>query len=160
MSSDTEDRGAILFLDIDGVLFLGVSACDGLHNSDRFDKTCVENLNRILEKTGCRIIISSTWQNDFTLQQLVEIFAWNGVMAPPLGCTSPDESMPVISSERALEIQRWLGRHGAGRGKPRWCAVDDMDLSKSLPNFVRCDPSVGLGDRKVAKEIILALTGR
>jgi hypothetical protein len=150
----------ILFLDIDGVLFLGVSSGDGLHRSDPFDKDCVEGLDFVFSKTNCEIVITSSWQNEYTLEQMKEIFAWNGVRATILDFSGLENSIVIPSNrarDRAREIQDWLAAKNADKTL-RWCAVDDLDLGDALENFVRCDPYVGIKDPEVVSHVIKILT--
>ena len=146
----------VLFLDIDGVLFLDGPTLDGLYDSDPFDKQCVSGLNAIIEKTDCEIVVTSLWQNEYTLEQLREIFAWNGVIPAPMQVSSPDPSVFGTYDNRSKEILAWIGSHtkATRTNRFRWCAVDDLNLSVQLENFVQCDPEVGLGDRAVVMKAI------
>lgn len=149
----------VLFLDIDGVLFLGVSRGDGIHGSDLFDKQCIESLNEILIRTECEIVITSTWQNDFTVGQLKEIFAANGIRSVPIGVSSMIDGGFVLSTNRADDIQKWLTTNDETGGLI-WCAVDDTDLGNAIKNFVKCDPEIGLKGASIASEVIAILKAR
>jgi hypothetical protein len=69
-----------------------------------------------------------------------------------VGCT------PVLGA-RAAEIVEWLRRERAdGPGGPRYCVLDDWDISGSgfdISRFVRCDSSQGLTAAKA--DIAIAL---
>ena len=53
----------------------------------------------------------------------------------------------------------WLNTHDTN-GRFSWGAVDDMDLSLGLDNFVRCpDNNYGLSYRGVTEKIISTLNG-
>lgn len=146
----------VLFLDIDGVLFLGVSKGDGVHGSDSFDKECIKSLNEILTKTECDIVVTSTWQNDFTLEQLKEIFAANGIKSAPIGVSSIIEGGFVLSTNRAEDILKWLAVNDKTDALT-WCAVDDSNLGNVIKNFVKCDPEVGLRGSSIVSRIISIL---
>jgi hydroxymethylpyrimidine pyrophosphatase-like HAD family hydrolase len=65
----------LIFLDIDGVLV----TTNSLIPSDKyfghtFDKNCVQNLIEILDATGAKVVISSSWREGRTLSQLQSIF--------------------------------------------------------------------------------------
>jgi hypothetical protein len=143
----------VLFLDIDGVLFIGVSKGDGLYASDLFDAKCVDALNRILTETKCEMVITSTWQNDFDLEQLKNIFAANGIRSPPSAVSSIVDGGFVVSTERANDILKWLAINNASNAIT-WCAVDDSDLSSSIKNFVKCDSEIGLKDPSVVSNVL------
>lgn len=56
----------VLFLDIDGVVCLhdrekGINFSDG-GADDRFDAECCKRLKRIIDATGCKIVLSSAWR--------------------------------------------------------------------------------------------------
>jgi hypothetical protein len=148
----------VLFLDIDGVLFLGVSTGAGIHGSDPFDERCVDNLNRITKDTACEIIVTSTWQNEYSLQQLQEIFRENGVTNAPAGVSSVIDGGFVLSTNRGQEILDWL-KINDGTNRLKWCAVDDCDLTHFIQNFVKCDPRSGLSDPSISTAVISILNG-
>src|SRR5581483_3504008 len=108
------------------------------------------------------IIITSSWQNEFTLEQLREIFAWNGIRPAPINLSSPDGHSLVSHSRRGQEILDWLASDAnverTDNPNFRWCALDDLDLSTQLSNFVKCDPNTGLKDRQVVSRVISILT--
>jgi hypothetical protein len=149
----------ILFLDIDGVMVpIGTGATNnGLYDHDPFDIDCVKELNTIIEKTDCEIIISSTRRHFFDFEQIQEIFSWNGVQKVPSDLTpnyeskfGPDEEWENI---RCHEISGWLSNNDTNQ-ELKWCAVDDMDLSLGLQNFVWCHPKEGLKSKGVTGQII------
>jgi len=139
-----------LYTDIDGVLCLGSEWTPkqtpwGLMY--RFNKKAVEIYNYILEKTGAEIIVTSDWKNDHDLEELGEIFEWQGVIKKPIGVTSSTKYTNIffIDRDRCREILKHVEEH-----KPdRWVAIDDMPLhewwtgdyiydkiSKEDPHFV------------------------
>jgi hypothetical protein len=101
----------VIFLDIDGVL-----------NSQKFyeetedfmwDMFCpraVKNLNEILEKTGAKIVVSSSWRLGRSIDGLKVLFTQNGVneskiigVTPKLHFHQKNYSVP-----RGCEIKHWL----------------------------------------------------
>ena len=118
-----------LYTDIDGVLCLGSET--KTHNTKwgsvyKFNKKAVEIYNEILEKTGAEIIISSDWRNSFILEQLGEIFEWQGVIKKPIGVTPNVKytSAQFLERDRAQEILMHVKEH-----KPDvWVAIDDLNL--------------------------------
>ena len=133
----------IFFIDIDGVL--STSSCWGKGDNNKwgaymFDSKCVAVLNFILQETGADMILSSDWRHHYTLQEIREIFAHNGVIKGPIGFTerSPTYTAMNLESGRADEIKHWLKVH-AWKGDIKWVAVDDLNMDEWLhPNFVFC----------------------
>lgn len=146
----------VLFLDHDGVICLssqwgGRYKKKGYDNNpetpldirmDSFDNKAVKVLNKIIEETGCEIVISSDWKRWGTLGQMKEMYVTRGIK-PPIDYT-PDlkdfdsdtehllKSTNDYEEIRVMEINKYLMDHPE---ITQWVAVDDMDLSK-LNNFV------------------------
>lgn len=100
----------IIFLDIDGVL--NYYDCwlrsENQNTQDVWDEDCVNELNRIINETGAKVVISSTWRLYPELDQLIEndIGIKEGAI---IGKTK--DYLPIIRSEgtcRGDEIQDWL----------------------------------------------------
>ena len=150
----------ILFLDIDGVMVLESHKGngEGVHGHDPFFKGSVEALNNIITATKCEIVISSGLRRFFDLEQIQEIFLWNGIHKfQDYDGKSELPAQREIEMLRCLEVMSWLRAHDAN-GRFSWCAVDDMDLSFGLDKFVRCpDNNLGLSYRGVPEKIISIL---
>ena len=116
-----------LFLDFDGVLNTANYAKqlkrEGIDLYDEFgpmfDPTTIANLNRIVEETGCKIVLSSSWRNEGFMRMLAlwkdrnlpgELFAMTPIL---LSTTYQDArsgemfSIPERNA-KALEINAWL----------------------------------------------------
>ena len=133
-----------LFLDFDGVLNTGKYARqmkrEGIDPFDEFgamfDPEAIANLKHIVELTGCKIILSSTWRNE-GIMRMREL--WK------------DRNLPgeIFSMEaKALEINAWLDQN-AGRDY-RYVILDDEDyfFPKQQEHLVLTDDKEGLTDRK------------
>jgi hypothetical protein len=136
----------LIFLDMDGVLngdddrFCGVNA------------DCAKRLQRIIEATGAKLVISSAWRymilngamTDLGFQYLL---ATHGIVADVVGHTCSDEEVP----ERGEQIRAWL-RHNGPRPE-KWLAIDDRgDVEFSHFNekmLVQTDGTIGLTDEDV-----------
>jgi len=150
----------IIFLDIDGVI--ATSQCWGKGNDNKwdaymFDPKCVAVLNFILKETGAEIVLSSDWKSHYTLFEMNEIFAHNGVIKGPM-CFTPNSKTYTgdnLEGGRSDEILAWLNHHcKSSKSEPRvfdikWVAVDDLDMTEKfgdisgnyqtgLKNFVHC----------------------
>lgn len=142
----------ILFLDLDGVIC--TTSCYGRGTDNkwgtyRFDSKCVSTLNFIIQETGCEIILSSDWRFHYTLQEIREIFEYNGVIKGPIGFTPRSKTYTGNNLEngRSDEIKMWL-EHNAWKDDVKWVAVDDLNMSENfdvhgnviggVKNFVHC----------------------
>jgi hypothetical protein len=92
----------VIFLDFDGVLNNNRSIAE-FGNCYQFDPLCVEALNRILEETGARVVISSSWRCFWSLAENTETLEVNGVLPGRV-----IDSTPELSVDRGYEIDAWL----------------------------------------------------
>lgn len=149
-----------IFLDIDGVLATNSTYGVGTKNKwgcYMFDVKCVAVFNFILQETGAEIILSSDWRVHYTLQEMREIFAHNGVLRGPIGFTSKLRTYDTTNLEsiRADEIRAWLDLH-AWKDDVKWVVIDDLNMDEWLhPNFVLCPNHQDGIKRKGLREIII-----
>ena len=103
-------RMKIVFLDIDGVLNTG--GFRHTFGGDRIDPFLVQNLAYILFKTGCKIVVSSTWKfnmNDVFLALQCDAFD----NRPPQGMIDRITGSIIDSTfdlDTREEENPWLGR--------------------------------------------------
>src|SRR5690349_18786719 len=102
------NEGAIIFLDIDGVLIPSRNLAQR-----KPALTCVRNLNILAGATGAVVVVSSTWRNAGLGRTTFLLQSW-GVAAPIVGLT------PELASQkngiwqakpRGREIQEWLAHN-------------------------------------------------
>lgn len=151
----------IIFLDIDGVhnhrdWYKQVKKYmkdNNLTDDDffHFDPECVERTNRITDKTGAKIVVSSTWRKGKTLEQLQELFKKVGFTGDVIGKT------PVLNYRnhidlvpRGCEIHHWINNNKGilGTNLLNWkdyvIIDDDGDmLYWQRKNFFQTDGSGG-----------------
>lgn len=138
----------VIFLDIDGVL--NSNRYDRERSPDdtnNIDETRLPLLQRIVEQTNARIVLSSSWRKhwdadeslcDETGKGLNQVFARYGLTI--FGKT------PVISpGDRDKEVRAWLSAHDGD--VEAFVIIDDIltgwgDLSDQL---VRTSPRIGRG---------------
>ena len=135
-----------LFLDIDGVLnhdewFESVHYIKHQENwkKSMFDPECVARVNKILEATGARLVVSSSWRSMTDLKEIFE-----GVGLPTDFDITPCADMIYSREEydwdspvfwRGNEIKYYLDRHPTGN-----CVIldDDCDmLDEQLEHFIQ-----------------------
>ena len=137
-----------IFLDIDGVLatsnqyYTNPKKWHAEYTCYRFDKKCVDVFNAILNNINDYVIIlSSDWQDKYSLQGMNRIFEWNGVNAFITDFTGMawgtkfTNVMTELEECRAYDITKYVEDHEI----ERWLAIDDLDLSPWIDedHFVR-----------------------
>jgi hypothetical protein len=109
------NQNSYIFLDIDGVLNTDGHLRRQIAEKGRSTRMdwcpiACNNLSRLCKKFGSRIVITSSWKNEFDLVTLKHIFESNGISKELIEDVTP--SVAVISEEedycRGNEIQQWL----------------------------------------------------
>lgn len=141
----------VLFLDIDGVLnsmayFQRIAGTrDGLSlpafTRSQFDPEAVEHLNRIVAKTECCVVISSSWRLAYRRTQMYDLLREVGFKGRVL-----DMTPNLMTDVRAREIQAWLTEHREERFVERFAIVDDNHDAGIgyAPYFVQTEFATGL----------------
>lgn len=130
----------ILFLDVDGVLKV----------PGRSDGEPVALLHRVIEQTGCRIVLSSAWRRMGLAQAETEIRMQLGYKGPGFVGRTPD----LMGAPRGHEIAAWLAASADPVGC--WAVVDDdPDMPFVGHRFVKTNTRIGLDE--VAAERLVAL---
>lgn len=130
----------IIFLDIDGVLNV---YCEGRDQFGcTFHTNFVENLRNIIDKTGAKIVISSSWRTD-GLDVMKELWKYRDLPGDVIDVT-PDPYDLIKEGkfefydqvERGHEIQDWLDNH---KEVTNYVIIDDDNdmLDNQRENFVR-----------------------
>lgn len=139
---------------------------------DNFDKKAISCLNRILEKSGAEIVVSSDWKNWANVEEMGEYYEQQGIIKKPIAFT-PDLGKCTWYQEmdfswlsnwdseqcRAIEIQQYL------KDNPEithWVAVDDLNMGKdegwkdwALNNFVLTSRSIeGIKQQRIEEKIL------
>lgn len=153
----------IIFLDIDGVI-----ATNGHWYFDddfylptgkkvpySWNSDCCKILSDILESTDTKVVISSDWRLNFTLDEIKELFKIHGIN-PDRVIGTTEKTKPKRMSEwnqveilREKEILNWVHVNNP----VHWVAIDDLYLA-GLPkeNFVMVrDSSKGLDQELVSR---------
>ena len=145
-------RDRVIFLDFDGVLnswqWAKRTNQSGLLG---IDPEAVSRVREIVERTGCLIVVSSTWRLSRSVEALREVFASKGYPEPVpiIGKTRADVSYPEPAREnkRGCEIQAWLDEH---HEVTTICILDDdHDMAHLLPYLVSTSMEDGIQPRHV-----------
>ena len=140
----------VLLFDIDGVL--NDHSWNPIAKSNNIMPKMVEQFNRIIHETDCKLVISSAWRymvigGALTLPGFAYMLRTHGVTdkAEIIGMTASDEDEP----NRSDQILAWIAEHPEVTS---WVAVDDLNLDLG-DNFVQTDSKVGL-TQELAEVII------
>ena len=147
----------ILFLDIDGVLnnrFTHLGPNHHTWNDWHFkglDRSLIPHLNRIIEETGAKIVLSSTWRLHHTPEQMHARLTSAG-MKPEIEIIDRTDVLNhgPIYVPRCQEIEKWLDEH------PEVVdfAVLDDDGDANIPgHFVHTVHDVGLTEEDANEAI-------
>jgi hypothetical protein len=140
----------IIFLDIDGVLnstewsesrplrdFIPPRLAQQAFDEERIDLNCVELLRTVVQLTGARLVMTSTWRRRIGVSEFVRLFAlygWNE--APVIGVTPR-----IAGLIRGDEVEAWLSNNDyAG---PYVCVDDDDDFRIGQP-LIQTNREVGM----------------
>jgi len=141
----------VIFLDIDGVLVTGDhlialkdAGQDSYDRSDddrifhHFNPDTIRELNRITNKTGARLVISSTWRFNGK-DRIRALFKERGIQGHITGMT---DLQPSPKDSRGYEISDYLHRH---RIETYIILDDDSDMRPDqMDRLVKCDFKTGL----------------
>lgn len=112
----------VIFLDIDGVMNSSTTMT-GSEKMWEIHSVLVERLNRIIERTGAKLVLSSTWRLDPDWR---EVMKKAGIAEVFLGITPRMPHPPGFGAEfmeRGKEIEEWLSINPYGVKK--YCIIDD-----------------------------------
>lgn len=149
----------VIFLDFDGVMDTGsydsYLVNNNMPNVDEygpvFDPMCVKALESILNATDAQIVVSSTWKDFMTIEEIQKMWSCRKLPGVVIGMT------PSCSRHRGDEIDVWLEECGTSC---EYVIVDDMDESQfnehQYDRLFTVNPYNGLND-EVADKIIEVL---
>ena len=124
----------IIFLDIDGVL--------NFYGSDFLDKSCLNNLKYIIDNTGAKIVVISTWRvclDDNYLNKYVSKPNSQLLEYRKLFENTFTENLkwidiaPDLAERRSEEVALWLKEHPETE---KFVIIDDFncEYNKNYPN--------------------------
>lgn len=143
----------VIFLDFNGVI-APVPHPGGKIKVEHFKPTCIEQLNKITDATGAKIVVTSMWRGSFNVLQLRALLWMAGVEGKILDKTSAD-----FENEREYEICDYVMKH-LQRGD-QYVILDDMELQNFggiSKHHIQTNPTIGLTPAD-AREAIRILNG-
>ncbi|MDR1812562.1 MAG: hypothetical protein LBQ87_07030 [Candidatus Fibromonas sp.] len=116
-----------------------------------WDKTAVKEIKRILDATGAKIVVSSSWRSGTTGDYLPFLLRIHGLQEYLYGYNPiflegfpKDKEYEYLAHARSIEILEYLKMHPHIR---KWAAVDDVNLPDDFPeNAVVTYPKITAGD--------------
>jgi len=140
----------IVFLDFDGVIITPESSFRRIGPLEAAHPKAIEALNYLLSETGARLVISSTWREDYSVEELRKLLKGWGVAAEILGTT------PLLD-QRSEEIQSWLDECSLPIGA--FVILDDMtDMGHLASRLINTDFETGLtmSHAVAARDLLIA----
>lgn len=155
----------IIFLDVDGVLNSeelchqwkekGEKGYGGFFEEGdvatdenvKWGQNMVDNLKRIVDSTGAKIVISSTWRKFFSVEKFQEMFRVYGWEDAPV-----IDKTQLTRSSRGWEVNTWLNKNLRVKD---YVIIDDYPdfYASQLSRFVETNPDVGLTSEDADKAI-------
>lgn len=132
------DGPRVIFLDFDGVLnsmqyFKARPPTEGTkewRECHDLDPAGIKIVNDILQQTGAKVVVSSTWRHGRTVERLQELLAARGFQGEVIDMT-PRIYTPSV---RGDEIQEWLDLNPCSG----YAIIDDdSDMAHLLPRLVK-----------------------
>lgn len=169
----------LIFLDFDGVLNSSEFSAHQYRNDEPtqdsmgfnlFDPQAIECMNRIVDVTGAKIIVTSSWRY-LGLAKLQKLWKERGLHGEIIGMTSlhvVDELILEIGLEwlerepnrspRSEEIAHWLKSYNINLKSyninANYVILDDLPMPKEFqPHAVQINPKVGLTAIEVKQAI-------
>lgn len=165
----------LIFLDVDGVLNheLYYVEKDQQQRADEvgypqseFDPKTIQLLNSIVEQTGAKIVISSCWRNNRTVEELKELFKSVGIDEDNIIGKTPNlavydlatKQRTHLSTPRGCEIEEYLEINYGYKADVKYVILDDDGdmLLHQQKNFIWIDSYAGLTEDH-ARQIIKIL---
>ena len=142
----------VIFFDIDGVLnsrwFIDkMWALTKEYRYDPIDPDAMKKLNIIVEKTGAKLVICSTWRYSHTVEELQTIFEKHGFIGEIIDTTDVNSH-----NLRGNDINKWICEN---HNVSKYCVIDDDNeiFNKDVHKFVHVSNLVGLTYKDVYKAI-------
>lgn len=149
----------IIFLDIDGVLNNYDILAKADAQPDTIDPVMVSRVNKIVEATGAKIVLSSTWRIMFGLEQTVNAYLIPAGLKGEVIDATPHLHRTAWGATitRGKEIALWLAMNP---GVERFVILDDLDedeMGNLSSHLIKTTFYVdgGLQDRHVGEAIAL-----
>lgn len=152
----------LIFLDFDGVInsheymFFNREKWESRDDSEMIDSDALILLNKIIEETEAKVVISSSWRLHFEIEELKGFLSKKGFIGEVIDKTSDGfwiDKENHISSQRGHEIQKWLYEHSKSNIESFVILDDNSDMVHLMPYLVQTTWQYGLQEEHVRKAI-------
>ncbi len=140
----------IIFLDCDGVL--NHYKCNFKFDHFPVDTECVNELNRITDKTKAKIVVSSSWRIRHTLGELIKLLKSKGITGDIVGRTPNIEE-----GLRGKEIIQWLRENDIQIYNCIAIDDDSFDMNEVKDNLIKTNFMNGGLTKELADLAIMKL---
>jgi len=131
----------VVFLDFDGVLNQGYDKVRGAPSGfDYSVPSCVLALNALTRAMDARIVVSSSWRLQHTLDELRTVLRQWGVEAPVLDVTQDLDDASGFPAARIAEIRAFLDL--CPEPIEAFAVLDDQDIRLDINNEVVKDEEI------------------
>lgn len=147
----------IVFLDFDGVLNSLADFAFGL-GSTCFRPAYIGRLNDIVKASEAKVVVSSAWRVDHSLDELRQVLTTSGFQGEIIGSTpihSHDHAVGLsdICRIRCEEIQAWIDAHS--EPLTSFVVLDDLELELLAAYQIKTDMEDGLCDHHVGQALAI-----
>lgn len=156
LTKNLSNRINIIFLDVDGVLRTHKSDLEWSNQLNTpllkgvnrlFSKSAVDNLNEVIILTKAKIVVTSTWRINLSVEELNKIFKERGVIGEVIDKTG------INFGGRGLEIKEWLDNNSV----TNYVVLDDQvkDIVDEVDNVIKVDSQNGFEEVDLVLDILL-----
>lgn len=156
----------VLFLDFDGVINNAntFEKKRGMKFANRLDyrradlePELIARIKKVIEQTGAKIVVSSSWRNGWSLNELNDLFKpfeISFVGVTPTLDVMDQKGLLWLPMSRGAEIERWLAEH---LEVTKYAVIDDSSDAKygHEDRFVQTNFISGIQEKHVQKLIDL-----
>jgi len=145
----------IIFLDIDGVLnssnflYKKNKKKNGERALNQIDPKTIKLLNKIIEITNAKIVISSAWRILYSVEEITRFLKYHKLVGEII-----DETPKGISGKRGDEIQDWLNHNTKKYNIESFAIIDDnSDMVHLKHKLIQTKFETGLLKEHIEKVI-------
>lgn len=136
----------LIFLDIDGVLNCESAFKSGLNHKEtsdgqsycEFGRDQAALINRLIDETGAKVVISSTWRR-MGMEAMLEIWKDHGMSGEIIGLTPILRDSVKFNVPRGCEIDTWLDERGFTHINWSRALQDRVIASSGIETYVIID---------------------
>lgn len=139
----------IIFLDFDGVINSGpfLRARDKADTDHRWensiDPKAVALLNLLIDKTGAKVVVSSSWRVIHNAKALQGFLNFHGFQGEVIGTTPNGVYLNGQWGDRGDEIQKWMDDYGL-EIESFVILDDDSDMANLMSRLINTKYEIGL----------------